>query len=87
VTAGYTLMAMVEPDPALTSYLNSWCDASYREMVGAMGMLRLIEPTRAALRAYEERLVHEARAEGHSWAEIGAALGIPKQTAHRKFGP
>lgn len=29
----------------------------------------------------------QAREEGSSWAEIGAALGITKQAAHKRFGP
>ncbi len=44
----------------------------------------------ASLRALVERLealhVHNARARGWSWQEIGAALGVSKQAAHRKHG-
>lgn len=29
--------------------------------------------------------VHRARDTGHSWAEIGAALGVTKQTAWQRF--
>jgi hypothetical protein len=29
--------------------------------------------------------VHKARDSGHSWADIGAALGITKQTAWERF--
>jgi hypothetical protein len=29
--------------------------------------------------------VHKARDAGHSWADIGAALGITKQTAWQRF--
>jgi hypothetical protein len=29
--------------------------------------------------------VHQARDAGHSWAEIGAALGVTKQTAWQRF--
>ena len=31
------------------------------------------------------RAVDEARAAGHSWAEIGAALGITRQAAFQRF--
>lgn len=32
-----------------------------------------------------EAAVREARSTGSSWAEIGAAIGITKQAAHRRF--
>ena len=32
-------------------------------------------------------LVGEGRAEGLSWAQLGAALGVRKQAAHQRFGP
>jgi DNA-directed RNA polymerase specialized sigma24 family protein len=73
------------PDAPLTSYLDSFTNESYRARVGSLGMLRLLEPTRIALRAYERQLVAAARAEGKSWDEIGQALGVPKQTAHRRW--
>ena len=31
--------------------------------------------------------VESARADGHTWSSIGAALGMSPQSAHRKFGP
>ena len=44
----------------------------------------------AALRALLERLetlhVDNARERGWSWQEIGRALGVSKQAAHRKHG-
>lgn len=36
-------------------------------------------------RALSEQAVAQARAAGHSWAEIGAALGVTKQSAHERF--
>jgi DNA-directed RNA polymerase specialized sigma24 family protein len=44
----------------------------------------------ASLRALVERLealhVEQAREQGWSWQEIGAALGVSKQAVHRKHG-
>lgn len=74
-----------EPDPALASFLNSLLDKGYRERVGALGLLRLMDPTRTAMRAYEQSLVWQARLDGATWEQVGDALGIPKQTAHRRF--
>ena len=33
------------------------------------------------------QLVGLARAEGASWAQIGAALGVSTQAAHQRYGP
>lgn len=34
----------------------------------------------------EQRQVHRARAAGWSWQQIGDALGISRQAAHKKHG-
>ena len=74
-----------QPDPALASFLNSLLDDGYRQRAGALGLLRLMEPTRTALGVYEQALVWQARLDGATWEQVGDALGIPKQTAHRRF--
>lgn len=74
-----------EPNDAFGSYLASYLDAEYREKVGPLGLLRLSDPTRVALRAYEEELVAAARIQGATWQEIGDALRVPRQTAHRRY--
>jgi hypothetical protein len=76
---------LTAPDAALISFLDSFTNDSYRARVGALGMLRLLEPTRIALKAYAETLVREARKSGATWEQIGDALHVPKQTAHRNY--
>jgi hypothetical protein len=47
----------------------------------------LCETARAAraLRKLQRQLVEEARRSGRSWTEIGASLGISKQSAWERF--
>ena len=39
----------------------------------------------AAMEAQRDAAVAAAMDAGHTWAEIGAALGVSAQAAHRKF--
>lgn len=39
-----------------------------------------------ALEFQTRTYVHEARKLGRSWSDIGAALGISKQAAHKRWG-
>ena len=39
-----------------------------------------------ALRRFEPKLATAARREGHTWDEIGEALGISKQAAQQRYG-
>jgi len=48
--------------------------------------LLIIAETRATLTRLETLLVGEARRTHASWAEIGSALGISRQAAHRRHG-
>lgn len=38
------------------------------------------------MQAYLGPLVKQARLEGASWSQIGAQLGMSKQSAHERFG-
>lgn len=77
--------AATAPLPPLDDYLRSALRARYRQRVGPLGLLRLLEPIRIGLRAYERQLVAQARSDGASWQEVGDALGVPRQTAHRRW--
>ncbi|MEU9508778.1 hypothetical protein AB0D32_21165 [Micromonospora sp. NPDC048170] len=48
----------------------------------ALGVLAHVERWHQGVTA---QAVAEARAAGRSWAEVGAALGITKQSAHERF--
>jgi DNA-directed RNA polymerase specialized sigma24 family protein len=72
------------PAPAATNF-ESFLHSFTSRRLSALESLRLLEPARDALTTYEGELVAEARRDGHSWEEIGDALGVPKQTAHRRW--
>jgi len=48
--------------------------------------LRAVASLRALLASLEELQVANARAQGWSWQEIAAALGVSKQAVHEKHG-
>lgn len=48
--------------------------------------LKAIAALRRLLDRLEELHVEHARERGWSWEEIAAALGVTKQTVHRKHG-
>ena len=49
--------------------------------------LETLTATRATLDRLERVVVGEARRRYASWEEIGRALGISRQAAHRRHGP
>lgn len=52
------------------------------DILDMLGAVRLVELFAAKAR---HCIVHEVRAEGRTWAEIGDALGITRQAAHERF--
>jgi hypothetical protein len=77
---------MHDPPEPFASYAASYADADWRARSGPLGILRLSDPLKVGLRAYESQLVAEARKQGATWDQIGDALGTQKQNAHRRFG-
>lgn len=74
------------PDPGpLADYACSYVDPDYLDRTDPLTMLRLAEAMRVALRAYDERCVFAARMAGATWQEVGDALGMPRQNAHRRY--
>ncbi|MDA8302436.1 MAG: helix-turn-helix domain-containing protein [Actinomycetota bacterium] len=51
----------------------------------AAGLAAIAQLRRVAEQA-EAVQIGRARAQGWSWQEIGAALGVSKQAAHHKYG-
>lgn len=51
-----------------------------------VGRVETVRRQREALNRIEAFRVRAARADGASWAEIGEALGISKQSAWKRFG-
>jgi DNA-directed RNA polymerase specialized sigma24 family protein len=47
--------------------------------------LRAVAALRRLLERLESLHVAEARAQGWSWQEIATAMGVSKQTVHRKY--
>jgi hypothetical protein len=60
-------------------------DPEWRRKVGPLPLLLLLTQLRDSLYLEELRLVREARSSGATWEAIGDALGVPRQTAHRRF--
>ena len=67
--------------PSLTD-LAAAVDAE-RDALGRLGAIRRL---RTALTAIESETVRAARADGASWAAVGAELGISKQAANKRLG-
>lgn len=53
---------------------------------GGLAQLRGLAIVATILDEETAREVAEAREDGHSWATIGAALGVSKQAAQQRYG-
>lgn len=81
-----------DPDPALDAARELALSLVRRTPSGERGELLLAAAART--REVADRLdwvllslVGEARAEGLSWEQIAAALGVSKQAAHKRYAP
>jgi hypothetical protein len=52
----------------------------------ALRALMQLSEQRTAVEAQLVEAVRQARADQHSWSEIGLMLGVSKQAAQRKYG-
>jgi len=59
--------------------------ATRAEGEDTVAALEALAKLRRRLESEEEALVHRARTEGRSWAEIAAALGVSRQAVHKKY--
>jgi len=57
-----------------------------RVAAGNVEALRDLVDLAAEVDAATRHAVHGLRGHGYSWAEIGARLGVTKQTAHERWG-
>jgi hypothetical protein len=62
-----------------------YADPEQTARMDPLSMLTFGKATRLALDYYEHEVATAARKAGATWQEIGAALGIPRQNAQRKF--
>lgn len=53
----------------------------------ALRALMELSEQRSAVDLQLVEAVRQARADHHSWSEIGVMLGVSKQAAQRKYGP
>lgn len=60
---------------------------SHLERIEALHKARLALLAAQRARADAATYVDRARELGATWAEVGAALGVTRQTAHERFGP
>lgn len=59
--------------------------ACMREDQGTLAVLRYVGEQKRALDSYQRKLLVEAHDEGATFAQIGDALGIARQNAHRHY--
>jgi hypothetical protein len=70
--------------PALREVLTRWLEAEAQPMTRLEALRVVQEVVRLAEQVRDQRVV-EARVFRHSWAEIAAAVGIARQSAHRRW--
>lgn len=67
----------------VTTVEDAACRQGWDQPLDTLASLELI---RDQVDLFERITVREARANGSSWAEIGAALGVTRQAAQQRFG-
>lgn len=72
------------PTIQYTHALKENLDASHTS--NASARLAFLEEAQTILNSYIVDTVREARAQGATWAGIGAGLGISKQAAQQRYG-
>jgi hypothetical protein len=62
------------------------CVPSEEWLSGELARVAVLPQLRRLLADTEQQIVDEARAAGHTWAEIGEQLGVTKQAASLRYG-
>lgn len=71
-------------DPELRRALERWIDAEQESMTRLDAVRLAAEIGRLAHEVLDQRVL-EARAFNHSWAHIADAVGITRQSAHKRW--
>jgi hypothetical protein len=76
--------------------MTNWADAGltvaisdaneYHQAGEPISELEALADAQTYLNTWRSMVVHDAHANGHTWATIGNALGITKQAAQQRYG-
>jgi hypothetical protein len=72
---------------ALTVAMKQLAESRGVALVDSLNTIRLIRDLRDQADEWLVLIVRDAVELGHSWAEVGALLGVTKQAAHERFAP
>ena len=74
----------IHSDPALRKLPQAWIDVE-QEPQTRLEALRVAAEVRELVDEVLDQRVLEARSFRHTWAEIAAAVGVTRQSAHRRW--
>jgi hypothetical protein len=79
--------SMTDARRALTMALKQVAESRGVTLADAPNVLRLMRDLRDEADQWLVLMVRDTVEQGHSWAEVGALLGVTKQAAHERFAP
>lgn len=72
---------------ALTVAMKQLAESRGVALGDSLNTIRLIRDLRDQADEWLVLMVRDTVRQGHSWAEVGALLGVTKQAAHERFAP